>query len=234
MKLIKKIDFTKTDQLDRSLFNVAVGEKWHNNELQAYVDKEKNLHFDNGLHLVATYENGKIESARINTKNKFSFQYGKIEMVAKIPKGRGTWPAFWMMPKENTYGHWPKSGEIDILEHTGNKKDEMFLCLHTEKYNHKRPTEQYYTSLKVDGLTDFYHTFGLIWKEDEITYLLDDKVVANYKRGEHGKDSTHKGWPFTQPYYIILNLAIGGTFGGDVDFDSFPQEFIIREINIYQ
>jgi len=233
MKLFKHYDFTTMTELD-SDWTVQVGEKWANHEVQQYVHDSEHLFFNNGLVLQATYDGNVVKSARLNTRNQFFFTYGKIEVTAKIPKGKGTWPAIWMMPNEPRYGHWPKSGEIDIMEHTANNLDRLFFCLHTEKYNHRKPSEQYYTADLFPGITDDFHTFGLVWEEHQIIYYVDDVEVAKYTRGEHGKDSSHQGWPFDYDYYLILNLAIGGTFGGDVDYTMFPQQFTIKEIKIFK
>jgi beta-glucanase (GH16 family) len=233
MKLIKHFDFTSMTHLDPKDWNIEVGEKWANNEAQQYTDDPKNIFFDDGLHIKATLNDGIIESGRINTKNKFYFKYGKIDIVAKVPKGKGTWPALWMMPQNNTFGHWPKSGEIDIMEHCGKNLDELFLCIHTEKYNHRRQ-EQYYRSVKIPNLSDDFHTFSLLWNKDSITYYLDEKELAHYQKGEQGKDDSHHGWPFDEDFYFIINLAMGGTFGGEIDMDCFPQEFIVKDVKIYQ
>lgn len=232
MKLIKHYDFVNATEL-HSDFEVRVGDKWANNEAQIYVDSNENLFFDQGLVLQATRTDGVIKSSRIRTKNKFHFQYGKIDIIAKVPKGKGTWPALWMMPVENRYGHWPKSGEIDIMEHCGNDLNKLFLCIHTEAYNHTRE-DQYYNSIIVDDLTDRFYKYSLIWEEDKIIYLLDDKEVGRYEKGEGNKDASNKGWPFDHPYFLIINLAIGGSFGGPVDYDMFPQQFIVKDIKIYQ
>jgi len=235
MKLIKKIDFTKMQSLDRSLFNVAVGDKWHNKELQKYVDDENHLYFDEeGMHIKATYsEEEGYKSTRLNTKDKFMFQYGKIDIVAKVPKGRGTWPALWMLSSDNRYGGWPRSGEIDIMEHTGNHLDELFLALHCEAYNHTKDSE-YLTKIQVDGLSDDYQKFSLLWREDSIEYFLNDQPIVKYEKGENGKETSHKGWPFEHPYYLLINLAVGGTFGGKAVKEDFPQVFSVKSIHIYQ
>jgi beta-glucanase (GH16 family) len=237
MKLVKHYNFVDATTLNRDEWNVSVGEKWANKEKQQYVDHSNNLFFDDGLHIQATLEDGVIKSGRINTKHKFSFKYGKIDIVAKVPKGKGTWPALWMMPEDGLYGHWPKSGEIDIMEHCGNDLNELFLCLHTEKYNHAtnpNKDEQYYKTVLVPDLTDRFYTYSLLWEEDAITYYLDGKELVRYEKGQDGRDSSIKGWPFDRNFFLIINLAIGGTFGGEVDMDSFPQEFIVKDIKIYQ
>ncbi|MEC9485425.1 MAG: glycoside hydrolase family 16 protein [Candidatus Izemoplasma sp.] len=234
MKTLLDIDFTQTHILDDDIFNIAVGEKWANNELQHYVNKPENLFFtDEGLVLRATHPKAGIyESVRINTRDKFSFQYGEIKIRAKVPKGKGTWPALWMMSQENRYGHWPKSGEIDILEHVGRDANNLFLCLHTETYNH-RNDEEYYTEYHLENATTEFHDYGVRWTEETITYIIDGNEIVTYSKYDKA-DSSHKGWPFHQPFYLIMNLAIGGKFGGPVDDSIFPKDFIIKRITVVQ
>lgn len=231
-ELIKHIDFTKTNSLDKSIFNVAVGDKWANSELQRYVDSKENILFDNGLVLRATLENGIYSSARINTKNKFFIKYGYIEITAKVPKGLGTWPALWMLSQDNEFGHWPRSGEIDIMEHVGRNEDNIFMCLHTEAYNHTRE-EQYYKEKKISNATTEFHKYAIDWQRDYIAYYIDDVMMVKYSKHEK-EDQTHKGWPFDHNFYLIMNLAIGGKFGGPVDDTIFPVDFIIKEIKFYK
>lgn len=232
MKLIKHYDFTTMKELDND-WNVAVGDKWQNDELQQYHNYPDNIFFDNGLVLQATYENQIIKSARINTKDNFSFKYGLIELIGKLPNGKGTWPAFWMMPEKSIYGHWPKSGEIDIVEYSGNVPNELTYALHSEAHNHKTKNE-YVTRITKKNINNDYHKYSLLWEKDKIVYYLDDKEIVRYERGKDGKDSSQKGWPFTENFYLILNLAIGGWMGGKVDYSSFPQQFRIKDIKVYQ
>ncbi len=233
MKCIKHYDFTNQTSLDRNEWNIQVGEKWANHELQHYVDNEKNLYFNQGLVIEATYQDGIYHSSRINTKGKFAFQYGKIDIIAKVPKGQGTWPALWMMPEQFTYGDWPKSGEIDIMEHSGQNVDLLFLAVHTEGYNH-RQKEQYDTRIQVPGLSDDFQKFSLLWDEKSITYFLNDEQVARYEKGMNNRDTSHVGWPFDHKFHLIINLAIGGMFGGTPNSDDYPQQFIIKDIKVYQ
>lgn len=234
MNTVKTFDFTKMTALDVADWTIQVGEKWANKERQQYVNDPNNLFFRDGLVLRATSEDGIIKSARINTKDKFAFQYGRVEIEAQLPTGKGTWPALWMMSNDSRYGHWPRSGEIDIMEHVGNKPNELLTCLHTWAYNHRRGGEQYYHAHTIPGLTEGFHTYGIDWDAESITYLLDGRELVRYVKGERGKDTSWEGWPFDHPFYLIVNLAIGGTLGGDVDPDMFPQEFIIRKITIQQ
>jgi beta-glucanase (GH16 family) len=232
MKKILKLDFTKEKALDLNVWNIAVGKKWANNEKQEYTNQLKNIFFnDEGLVLQATYEDNIFESARIHTKDKFFFKYGKGEIVAKVPSGRGTWPAIWMMPQDNKYGHWPKSGEIDIMEHTGNKLDMVYQCIHTEKYNHTRK-DQYFHTVKIKGIADQFHTYGFEWDETSIKYYIDGELTHVYQKGEDNKSDQHDGWPFDQNFYLIMNMAVGGTLGGAIHSEDFPQQFIIKSIDI--
>jgi len=234
MRTLKKhYDFTKMSEFPRDDFNIRVGEKWANGELQQYVDSSDNLFlFDEGLVMRATLDSGIYRSARIDTRDKFAFKYGKIEFTAKLPTGKGTWPALWLMSQEQRYGHWPKSGEIDVMEHVGRDNDMVFLCLHSETYNHTND-EQYYYETRIPGLTTGFHRYAVDWYPDRIAYYIDDAHMITYHKTDKA-DQSHKGWPFDQEFFIIMNLAIGGKFGGSVDDSIFPQEFIVSEIKVYE
>lgn len=231
-KLIKHYDFTKMNALPETDFNIQLGDRWANAELQEYVNDPEHLFFRDGLVIRATLENGVYKSARINTRDKFSFQYGRIEIIAKVPEGKGTWPALWLMSQDGRYGHWPRSGEIDIMEHVGRNKDTVFLCLHTEAYNHTRD-EQYYFERKLSGMTKTFHTYAIDWDQDNITYYIDGEEMVHYNRYDK-EDHSHRGWPFDHPFFLIMNMAIGGKFGGSVDDTIFPVEFIIKDVKVYQ
>jgi beta-glucanase (GH16 family) len=179
MKLLKHFDFTNDVELDLNYWNVRVGDKWANNELQHYVDKSNNLYFDDGLVIQGTLKNGVYESSRIDTKGKLFFKYGRIVVKVKLPKGIGTWPAVWLMSEESKYGRWPRSGEIDLVEHVGRKHDNVFFCLHTEAHNH-RSGDYYYKDYQEVGLSDNINTFSLLWEENTITYYVNDKEIVQY------------------------------------------------------
>ena len=233
------------------------GGGWGNSERQYYTDKAANASMDGSGRLVITANRisneyaeqiGEVPgtedilnrcsecqftSARMKTARNLSFQYGRIEARIKMPQGVGTWPALWLMPVENKFGHWPRSGEIDLMEHVGRDLDTLFFCLHTEDYNHTKDTD-YKKVIHIPGLTDDFHKFGLEWKEGSITYFLDDKEMVKYTKGEDGKTTSPSGWPFDEHFYLIINLAIGGKFGGEVDPSCLPQEFIVKDIKIYK
>ena len=232
MKILLDLDFTKIKTLPRDIFNVQVGEKWANGELQQYVDDTEHISFtEDGLVIKATYKNNIYESARINTKGKFTFLYGRIDFVAKLPLGKGTWPALWMMSDDNRYGYWPKSGEIDIMEHVGRDHGNLLMCIHTEKYNHRNDKQYYFETYRPE-IIDGFHKYSLVWEENRLIYLLDDLEMVRYERGQNGFDDTHAGWPFDHPYYFIMNLAVGGMLGQTPDEKVFPQDFIIKSVKV--
>ncbi len=188
---------------------------WGNNEKQYYTDHNDSV--TNGV-LTITGKREKVNdfnytSTRIKTQNKFSFKYGYIEARIALPAGTGMWPAFWMMPNNNTYGGWPHSGEIDIMEARGRLTNESSSALHfsTLEGNHTYLTE----TKKGHDITQF-HTYACEWMEDTINFYVDDvcyQSINQYQWTTSGKPSSDTA-PFDHEFYIILNLAIGGNFDG--------------------
>lgn len=211
---------------------------WGNNEPQNYVDKvagnDTVAQIKNGkLYITAhkletPYEGSDYISARMNTSQ--SWLYGYFEMKAKLPGGKGTWAAFWMMPKN--YKEWPLDGEIDILEYVGYRPDVVQTSIHTEAYNHKINTEKTATQ-GIQGAETKYHVYGLKWTEDEIIGYVDGIEYFSFK---NDKKNDKKTWPFNQLFYIKLNLAIGGDWGGlhGIDDTIFPVDYIIDYVRVYQ
>ncbi|HVY74053.1 MAG TPA: glycoside hydrolase family 16 protein [Puia sp.] len=213
------------------------GSGWGNNELQNYTayDTGTAKVFDGCLHLSAQQKsvNGKpyYTSARLTTKTKGDWTYGKIEVRAKLPEGRGLWPAIWMMPTGDAYGDWPASGEIDIMEHVGYNKDSVFGSLHSKTYNHHIGTQKT-KGIFIKHPYDAFHVYGLEWTPDQIHFLVDGKVfyqVAN----EH---KTFSEWPFDKPFHLLLNLAVGGNWGGKYGVDDavFPATMLVDYVRVYQ
>lgn len=234
MKRIASFDFTSMNQLDRSVFHVRVGKKWFNNEEQQYTDASDTHFFtEQGLVLQAVEKNGVIESARIDTQDSLTLKYGRVEFVAAVPSGVGTWPALWLLPNDDVYGSWPKSGEIDIMEHIGRRPGVLYYSLHTELYNWQK--QEYYTyELHQSEVTETFHQYAIDWHPDRIVFELDGNEVVTFRKGEFGRDTSHKGWPFDQPFFILMNLAIGGNLGGPVDRSALPQQFVIQSLNVYE
>lgn len=209
---------------------------WGNNELQWYTEKNlKNARVSDGILKITAHkeptESKNYSSARLTTKNKGDWKYAKIEVRAKMPTGRGTWPAIWMLPTENVYGTWPRSGEIDIMEHVGYDPNTVHSTVHTHKYNHMIGTQVGKPIFLETATTDF-HVYTTEWDEDEIRSYVDGELYFSFKNEESG----FAAWPFDQPFHLILNLAIGGGWGGQrgVNDDLFPHVFEIDYVRVYK
>ena len=235
----EELDLTKWNKL-----NWKPG--WVNNELQAYTDRDTNIFLENG-HLVLQ---GNIEpgysgtdyvgnnyvadytSGRVNTDDKFSTTYGRFDIKAKLPAGKGSWPAIWMLGESISSIGWPQCGEIDIMEHVGYDLGLVHGSIHTQDYNHMYGTQKS-GSKYVDDVTDAFHVYSLEWSPFYLRYLIDNEpffFVYNDSNGDFGK------WPFNDPHYLILNLAIGGDWGGvqGVSASAFPMKMYIDYVRVYK
>jgi beta-glucanase (GH16 family)/glycerophosphoryl diester phosphodiesterase len=236
-KLIWSDEFNQDGLPDSSKWNYQTGGNgWGNNELQYYTEKDtNNVVIKNGiLHITAIKQKtGKnlYTSARLTTKNKAGFKYGKIEARAKLPAGRGTWPAIWMLGENIDEAGWPAGGEIDIMEHVGYEKDTVRGTVHTEAYNHVKGTQKGAAVFISDPYGSF-HVFSIEWTPGKIDFFMDGKMYYRFEN-EH---KTKKEWPFDQPFYLILNLAIGGNWGGKMGVDEtiFPANFQIDYVRVFQ
>jgi len=209
---------------------------WGNNEKQWYtVAKPENCRIENGILVITARRektgNKEYSSARLTTKNKGDWKYGKIEVRAKLPTGNGTWPAIWMLPTDSKYGGWPKCGEIDIMEHVGFNPDTVFSTVHTGKFNHMIGTQVGKKTGLPTATTDF-HVYTTEWEENEIRSYVDGKLYFTFKNNGEG----FQAWPFDQPFHLILNLAIGGGLGGKkgIDDSKFPHRFEVDYVRVYQ
>ncbi len=171
------------------------------------------------------------ESARLVSYGKKSWQYGRFVISAKLPKGVGSWPAIWMLPDDIKTGiRWPLCGEIDIMEHVGRDPENVHFSLHTGAFNHRKNNHRTYFE-KIPGVLDEFHDYEMIWDETSISFLVDGKQKVTFEKKE---GDTEAEWPFNKPYYLILNIAVGGFWGGPVKDEDLPFEMIIRSIKIYQ
>jgi len=221
------------DSLNSDVWNFELGDGcpnlcgWGNNELQIYTQKNHELK-DGLLTISAKHKDGVYTSTKINTREKREFQYGKIEVRAKLPTGKGLWPAFWMLGSNIKEVGWPLSGEIDILEYVGKEPETIFTTLHT--------ADSYGSSINtrkdvVKGIEEGFHIYSIDWTKDKIDFFIDHKLFYSFVP----KNKSVEVWPFDQPFYMILNVAIGGNFGGAVvDNSVFPQEFVIDYVRVYQ
>jgi beta-glucanase (GH16 family) len=209
---------------------------WGNNEKQWYnVANIINTEVSNGTLKIRAIKdsagNKAYSSGRLTTQHKGDWKYGKVEVRARLPKGNGTWPAIWMLSTDNSYGSWPASGEIDIMEHVGHYPDTVFATAHTGDFNHIKRTQVGVKTFLPTATTDF-HVYGLEWEENEYRCYVDGLHYFTYKNNGTG----FKAWPFDQPFYLILNLAIGGGLGGKkgIDDSLFPHTFEVDYVRVYQ
>ena len=200
---------------------------WGNNERQVYTTKNHEIKNGN-LIIHAKKEGNSYTSTKITTKDKKIFQYGRMESRAKLPVGHGIWPAFWMLGQNISQVGWPKSGEIDILEYIGREPHMVFTTLHTQD-SHGNSINTKKTSFP--NIEEGFHVFALDWTKDKMDFFVDDVLVYTFQP-EIKNENT---WPFDKPFYFILNVAIGGNFGGPaVDDTILPQDFIVDYIKVYQ
>lgn len=208
---------------------------WGNNELQDYVSGtykgEKIAKVADGkLTITARKIDGKVRSIRVNTTK--SWTYGYFEARLKLPKGKGTWPAFWMMPKNFT--GWPKDGEIDIMEHVGYHQDYVSSSIHCTAYVHSNGTQK--TKEKyLKGATDEFHVYALEWTPEYIKSYVDGEQLFYYKPEDYG-ERNYNTWPFDNPFYLKLNLAWGGNWGGaqGIDESCLPAVYEIDYVRVFQ
>lgn len=239
--LVWNDEFEKDGPPDPEKWSFDVGNhQWYNGELQAYTNRKDNVYVKDGhLYIIARKQkDGEREytSARVTTSGKKSWKYGYFEIKAKLPKGKGSWPAIWMLPDSQKQGRrWPECGEIDIMEHAGCNEDRIVFSLHSAKHNHTRnDTVQYSTTREVEGVCSSFHTYGMEWTPDFIKYYVDDILLCQYNKTDDKEDMTEAAWPYDQPFYLILNIAVGGSMGGEVDEKSLPYVMEVDYVRVYQ
>lgn len=210
--------------------------EWGNNEKQHYTTKETEnaIVKDGFLHIIAKKENRENKnytSARLSTSHKYTFTYGRIDVRAKLPEGKGTWPAIWMLGQKIDHISWPECGEIDIMEHVGYDPGKLHGTVHTKAFNHVIGT-QVGKAIDIPNYYTDFHVYSIDWTKEKIDFLLDGKVYHSFQN----KHLTTSEWPFDDPFYIILNLAIGGNWGGKMGIDEniFPATMLVDYVRVYQ
>jgi beta-glucanase (GH16 family) len=238
-KLVWSDEFDYKGLPDRKKWDYKVGGNgWGNNELQYYTaGKLANARVEQGK-LIIEAQKEKIDSnnytsARLVTAGKGDWTYGRFEIRAKLPSGRGTWPAIWMLPSKTTYSdrRWPDNGEIDIMEHVGFDPGVIHASTHTKAYNWPKKNQKTAT-LEVPDAQSAFHVYALEWDAGNIDIYIDKTKVLSCKNEGTGWEA----WPFDQKFHLILNLAIGGGWGGakGVDDTIFPQRMEIDYVRVYQ
>ncbi|WP_369752302.1 family 16 glycosylhydrolase [Flavobacterium sp. WC2409] len=218
--------------LNEKVWNIELGNGcpncgWGNNERELYTNENHEL-INGNLVITAKKEGDKYTSTRITTKDKKEFLYGYFEARAKLPVGQGIWPAFWMLGSNIDEVGWPKSGEIDILEYVGKEPQMVYTTLHTQD-SHGNSINSKKT--KIEGIEDGFHRFGIDWTKDKMDFYVDGILIYTFYPEVKNEDT----WPFDKPFYFLVNLAIGGNFGGpEVDDAIFPKKLILDYIKVYQ
>ncbi|HMR92354.1 MAG TPA: family 16 glycosylhydrolase [Chitinophagaceae bacterium] len=235
-------DEFNTGSLDATAWTVEEGNGcpsicgWGNNELEYYTGRSGNLFFQDGKMIIEAKQevigSSNYTSSKIVSRGKKTFKYGRIDIRAKLPIGKGIWPAFWMLPQENKYGGWPTSGEIDIMEMVGHEGNRTHGTLHfgpgpgSTQYNR-------HTTLSSGNLTDQFHVYSVEWKEDQITWFLDGVQFSQANKADLNLGGAP--YPFNEDFFFIINLAVGGNWPGNPDATTyFPQWLIVDYIRVYQ
>ncbi len=213
------------------------GHGWGNEELQYYTEaRQKNARVEDG-HLIIeaheeSYRGSQYTSTRLNSDT--SWTYGRFEIRAQVPAGRGTWPALWLLASEDNYGdqYWPDNGEIDIMEHVGYDAGVVHSTVHTEAYNHTQGTQRG-SSMEVPDATTAFHVYALEWTPNQIRAYVDGEQYFTFSRPS---TPDYKKWPFNHDFHLIMNVAVGGTWGGveGVAQDIWPERMMIDYVRVYK
>ena len=237
-KLVWHDEFNEGTVLSDEWTHEVKDDHWVNNELQNYrngeADGKRVTEIKDGNLLIHCFKgsDGKIYSGRVYAHRTSGWEYGYFEARIMLPKGKGTWPAFWMMPVKSEY-RWPKCGEIDIMEEVGVVPDDVSSSLHTETYNHVKGTQKTH-HLDIPGAEGGWHVYACEWTPEAITTFVDGKVQLAVTKAEMGEG--HDEWPFHYAFYPILNLAWGGDWGGmqGVDESALPITMKVDYIRVFQ
>lgn len=237
-QLVWNDEFSGTGAPDSTKWSHHLGgDGWGNDELQHYTDRLENARQENGnLVIEARRErlaSNNYTSAKLVTQGKASWTYGRMEIRARLPQGRGLWPAIWMLADQQNYGEidWPDNGEIDIMEHVGHEPEFAYAALHTYTYNwwnRNNPA----SGLRLPNLGNQFHTYALEWDPLGISIFVDQTRYLHYPNSGSG----WREWPYDQNFFLILNLAVGGHWGGmqGVDDSALPQKLLVDYVRVYQ
>lgn len=235
-KLVWSDEFDYKGLPDKSKWSYNVGGNgWGNQELQFYTEQQmQNARVENGLLTIEARKEqigaNCYSSARLVTKGKGDWTYGRIDVRAKLPKGRGSWPAIWMLGATPQL-KWPDDGEIDIMEHVGYDQGTVHASVHTKKYYHSIGTQKTAKTF-IGDLSEAFHVYSLDWDKEQVTILVDNKPYFTFRNEHTGSEA----WPFDKPMYLLLNIAVGGGWGGakGVDDSIFPLKMEVDYVRVYQ
>jgi beta-glucanase (GH16 family) len=235
--LVWSDEFNEPGLPDSSKWNYDTGgHGWGNNELQYYtLARSRNARVENGNLVIEAhrepFEGKEYTSTRLISKNKGDWKYGRIEVRARLPWGRGIWPAIWMLPTDWAYGDWPASGEIDIMEFVGYMPDSVFGSVHTKSFNHVIGTQKT-SGVRLTDLREAYHTYSIQWRKKKIDFFIDGNRYMTFRNTGKGPDE----WPFDQRFHLLLNIAVGGNWGAARGLDTtiFPQRMLVDYVRVFQ
>jgi beta-glucanase (GH16 family) len=242
LKLVWSDEFNTNGLPDSAKWGYDLGDGcpkncgWGNNEWQYYTaSRAENARIEDGHLIIEAHKEAKggknYTSSRMVTKHKGDWTYGKVEARIQLPKGRGVWPAFWMLPTDWAYGGWPASGEIDIMEAVGYKPDSIWGSVHTTSFNHIQNT-QVTSGIEDNTISSKFHVYAVEWDAEKIDFFYDGTKYQNFK-------NLHKGsaaWPFDRDFHVVLNIAVGGNWGGTMGVDEtiWPQLMLVDYVRVYQ
>ena len=228
-------EFNYTGLPDSAKWNYEVG-FIRGHEAQYYTNKRiENTRVENGNLIIEArkenFLNALYTSGSVNTRYKKEWLYAKVEVKAILPKGVGMWPAIWMLGSNIDKVGWPQSGEIDIMESIGYDPSMIYMTIHTGMFNGSKGT-QIGCKTKIENVYDQYHLYKIEWYPDKIDFFVDDIKYFTYPKAGNSKEM----WPYNKPEYLLLNVAVGGDWGGlkGIDDAIFPQKMVIDYVRIYQ
>ena len=237
-QLVKQDEFNVDGATDGSMWNIETGigpnnDGWGNNELEYYTSFPQNIKVEGGVLKITAikeaYMGKGYTSARITSKGKFEQKHGRFEARIKMPWGKGVWPAFWLLGANSSTVSWPQCGEIDIMEYLGNNPTSVFGTVHGPGYSGANAISKVF-NLTNDRFDTGYHIFGIEWGEDYINYYVDNVLYNQITPAKAPGE-----WVFNQPFYIILNVAVGGNLPGSPNNETvFPQTMLVDYVRVYQ
>lgn len=210
------------------------GGGWGNGELETYTDSRRNSALDGKGNLVITARreaDGSYTSARLKTEGTFTAQYGSVQARIRIPRGQGIWPAFWMLGADIGSVGWPACGEIDVMENVGYEPAVVHGTVHGPGYSGAAGISAAYTNTSGAAFADAFHVFAVDWTADAITWSVDGTAYRTVTRADVGTNP----WVFDKPFFVILNVAVGGGWPGSPDATTrFPQQMLVDWVRVYQ
>lgn len=224
--------------LDANVWNYEIGNGsggWGNHELEYYTNSTKNVFVSNGNLIIEARKESiggfNYSSSRLTTQNKKSFTYGRVDIRAKLPKGKGVWPALWMLGSNINTVSWPASGEIDIMELLGQEPSKMYSTMHYGASTATHGSKGGSYTLNGSTFYDQFHVFSMDWKQDQIKLYVDNNLFFTLNKSDVGTSP----YPFNAPFFFIFNVAVGGDWPGSPDATTtFPQRMIVDYIRMYQ